>query len=105
METKNPVSPAIVMVAIVLLLEFIGTVAYRSLAPSNSASGQAGGAKTVAPAVQRYPDGTVVPYPAAPTGATPGDPFSVRRTARICIRCRRLSRSITDCSAVSALQA
>ncbi|HVK02651.1 MAG TPA: hypothetical protein VM490_04210 [Armatimonadaceae bacterium] len=87
MENKPSVSPVVLAVAVVLLLGFLGFVAFRSFGSGsgdNTAAiqqGAGGGdaAKTVAPVVQRYPDGSVVPYNAAPSGATPGDPSSVKR--------------------------
>lgn len=83
MDTKKPISPAIIAGAIVLLLGFIGFIVFRSFG-SGGAGAEAsapGGAqaKTVAPEVQKYDDGTVVPYNAAPTGAIPGNPASVPR--------------------------
>ena len=83
METKQPVNPAILVAAIVLLLGFLGFVAFRSFGsrgPDSAATTQPGaGSTTVAPVEQRYPDGTVVPYNAAPSGATPGNPASIRQ--------------------------
>lgn len=83
MEDKKSISPALVAAAIVLLLAFIGFIAFRSFGGGGSeASASAPGgeqAKTVAPQVQKYDDGTVVPYNAAPSGAIPGNPASVTR--------------------------
>ncbi len=81
MDTKKGISPAILAAAVALLLVFIGFMAYRSLRGGDNNESAPGGtaAKTVAPVEQRYPDGTAVPYNAAPTGATPGNPASVGR--------------------------
>ena len=86
METNKSVNPVVLVAGIVLLLGVLGFVLFRSFGGGGGDSaaiqqGAGGGeaAKTVAPVVQRYPDGSVVPYNAAPSGATPGDPSSVRR--------------------------
>jgi hypothetical protein len=80
MDTKQLVSTPVLIAAIVLLLGFIGFMTLRSFGPSDNGSAPGGAAaRTVAPQVQRYPDGTIVPYDAAPTGAIPGDPSSIRR--------------------------
>ena len=81
MDTKQPLTMAIVIGAIVLVLGFAGFFALRSFGGGGDRGSAPGGAaaRTVAPEVQRLPDGTVVPYPAAPAGAIPGDPYSIRR--------------------------
>ena len=81
MSTHQPVSTPILIGAIALLLAFVGFIALRSFSGSSDNGSAPGGAeaRTIAPEVQRYPDGTIVPYDAAPTGAIPGDPSSVKR--------------------------
>ena len=81
MDTTKPVNTAVIIGAIVLLLGIVGFITMRSFGGSGDGGSAPGGAaaRTVAPEVQRYPDGTVVPYNAAPSGAIPGDPSSVRR--------------------------
>lgn len=80
MDQKQPAKAPLIVVAIVLLIGFVGFVAYRSFHTTDNGSAPGGAAaRTVAPQEQRYPDGSVVPYNAAPTGAIPGDPSSIKR--------------------------
>lgn len=80
METKMPVHPAVLIGAIVLLLGIVGFMGYRAFGASGDRSAPGGAeARTVAPEQQRYPNGVPVPYDAAPAGAIPGDPSSIRR--------------------------
>lgn len=80
MDTKQAVGPAVIIGVVVLLVGLIGFLIFQNFGPRDNGSAPGGAAaKTVAPEVQKFPDGTVVPYPAAPAGATPGDPFSVGR--------------------------
>ncbi len=80
MDAKKPISPAVLIGSIVAVLCLVGVIAVRSFTGDAAASGPSGEAvRTVAPVEQRYPDGTVVPYNAAPSGAVPGDPSSIKR--------------------------
>ena len=80
METKQSLSPALLIAGIAILLGVVGVIAFRSFGTRDNGSAPGGtAARTVAPVVQRYPDGSVVPYNAAPAGAIPGDPSSIRR--------------------------
>lgn len=80
MDPNNPTHRALIIGAIVLLVGFVGFMGFRTLGGSRDYSAPGGtAARTEAPKPQTYPDGTPVPYPAAPAGAIPGDPSSIRR--------------------------
>ena len=85
METNKSINPAYVVGAIALVVLVIAVLAFRVFRSGASGSGGYASApegkdiRTKAPVVQRYPDGSIVPYNAAPDGAIPGNPASVKR--------------------------
>lgn len=80
MEAKRSVSPVLLTVTIALVVALVAFMAFRSFGGSDNGSAAGGAeAKTMAPVAQQYPNGAVVPYNAAPAGATPGNPASIRR--------------------------
>jgi|GEM_PF-2789539 hypothetical protein len=80
-KTSAALSCAVTAAATVLLAVCAAGCGKDSANSGAPQSGAGGGdaAKTVAPAEQRYPDGRVVPYNAAPAGSTPGNPASIKR--------------------------